>query len=126
MHKFFSISLILCAAFAMGQVNAKPAQKKSTDQETPAGTEDCRKMFQAWVFNKSLEDVCDFDKSVSSYIVIATKQICPTLSEKQINSWSAEVLKDMKADVKKIGVQQVCAENKAGHDDLLQSIKERH
>ncbi len=79
----------------------------------------CNSLYQAWLFNRSVEEVCNLDRCVSYQIGVIAKIGCgKVLTQSVRDELSRAVLTDTKIDMTKNGKEAFCAYSKKGHEDL--------
>lgn len=95
--------------------------KKSDDNKNEINSnEECASIYQAWVFNSTLETGCYFKGNLSEKMGVAAKEICGNkLSEKNREQLTTEVLSSIKADLESVGEEEFCASNEKQYYQLL-------
>ena len=83
--------------------------------------EKCTELYQAWIFNKSIEEVCIINGLVSSKIGVTNKVGCENILSGAIREkLDKEVLYDLKRNYKKLGDKNFCEKHKKNYE-LLES-----
>lgn len=93
---------------------------KEIPPKKPTPRSNCQELYQAWVFNKTLEETCKLKPGVAQNIGIAAKSACQKSKEAQRDQWGKEVLKIIENDLNEIGSNEFCRRNKPGHEELTE------
>jgi len=86
--------------------------------------EQCKSLYQAWVFNTALEDACHLDRCVSYQIGVIAKTGCEKILTSTVrDDLSRQVLIDVRNDISKNGQKAFCEYSTKGHEDLKEGNK---
>ena len=85
----------------------------------------CIEIYQAWVFNMVLEDVCEIGGVASRKIGMMAKSLCDdVLTEEDRNKYSLEVASAFKQDILKMGKENLCEIEVPRYYKMLETLYE--
>ena len=107
----------------IGDIKIKEAGQHNITQEKPvigktSGTQECKKLYQEWIFVELLEEGCAFNRGVAKKVGISSKSICPSLTEDQQKQWALDPMIAFKNDVDEFGINKFCSRNKSSYENL--------
>lgn len=107
--------LIGVMLFAMPIANADAPPKFSNEK--------CKELYQGWVFNRMLEELCEIGGVASRQIGMMAKSLCDdVLTEDDRNKYGLEVLQAFKKDFNKIGKEGICEIEVPRYNKMLESL----
>lgn len=108
------ILLIGVTLLALSSANADETHK-----------EKCKEIYQSWVFNMVLEDVCEIGGVASRKIGMMAKSLCDdVLTEEDRNKYGLEVANTFKQDIAKMGKENLCEIEVPRYHKMLETLNE--
>lgn len=97
----------------------------SADESATVSKEKCKEIYQGWVFNRVLEDLCEIGGVASMKIGVMAKSLCDNvLTEDDRNEYGAEVFHTYKDDLDKLGKERICEIEVPRYNKMLETLYE--